>query len=164
MNQEQKAARDPGAVGVALGLIGLGAFFGIESFSIAVSPIYAKIGPTVFPRVVAGALVVLGLMLLRDAWRGTWRGETEADGRPARIDWQAALLIAGGLLATVVLIKPAGFVIAATVLFVLTSRAFGSAKLVADTGWGFGLSLVAYLAFVKGLGVDLPAGIMSGVM
>lgn len=156
--------RDKGAVGVALGLIGLGAFFAIESFSIPVSPIYAKIGPTIFPQVVAAALMILGLMLLREAWLGQWRGESEDDGSPARIDWQAVALIAGGLLATVVLMKPAGFVVAATVLFVLVARAFGSRKLLGDSAWGFGLALVCHLAFVRGLGVELPAGIFEGLL
>jgi putative tricarboxylic transport membrane protein len=156
--------RDRGAVGVALGIVALGAFFGIESFAIPVSPLYAKIGPTVFPRVVAAGLVVLGLVLLREAWRGAWRAEAEADGRAARIDWRAVLTLSAGLLATALLMNPAGFVIAATLLFVLTARAFGSAKLLRDGAIGFALALLSFVGFVKGLGLDLPAGLLEGLI
>jgi putative tricarboxylic transport membrane protein len=156
--------RDRGAIGVALGIVALGAFFGVESFSIPVSPLYAKIGPTVFPRVVAAGLVALGLVLLREAWRGDWRAEADADGRAARIDWRAVLTLCAGLLATALLMKPAGFVIAATLLFVLTARAFGSAKLGRDGAIGFALALVAHVGFVKGLGLDLPAGLLEGLI
>ena len=45
-----------------------------QTMSIPVSPIYAKVGPTVVPMMTAAALGVLGVLLLIDA--------RKADGRP----------------------------------------------------------------------------------
>jgi len=50
------------------------------------------------------------------------------------------------------------FVLAATLLFVLTARGFGSRAVLRDAAIGFVLALIAFLGFTLGLGLTLPAG------
>src|SRR4029434_5157120 len=59
-----------------------------QAMSIPVSPIYAKVRPSVVPMMRAVALGMLGLLLLIDAWRGGWQPEEEKAVTPDR----AALL------------------------------------------------------------------------
>src|SRR5262249_23022339 len=59
-----------------------------QTLSIPVSPIYAKVGPTVVPMMTAAALGLLGILLLIDAWQGGWQTEEEKAVTPDR----AALL------------------------------------------------------------------------
>ena len=54
---------------LGLGLVAVGIFFAVETTAIKVAPIYAKVGPTVFPWIVAGAFVVLGAIFAIQAWR-----------------------------------------------------------------------------------------------
>ena len=56
------------------------------------------------------------------------------------------------------LIGTAGFVIAATALFVFVARAFGSLRWKRDLAIGIVLSVGIFLFFVKFLNVNLPAG------
>ena len=82
---------------------------------IPVSPIYAKVGPTVVPVITALALAVLGVLLLVAAWRGGWQSEEE---QALTIDRVALAWIAAGLVLNVLLIGPAGFTLASIILFV----------------------------------------------
>ena len=56
------------------------------------------------------------------------------------------------------LIGSAGFVIAATTLFVCVARGFGSERWKRDLAIGLVLALAIFLFFVKFLNVSLPAG------
>ena len=50
-----------------------------QSAVIPVSPLYAKVGPTVVPMMTAIALAVLGVLLLVAALRGGWQSEAERE-------------------------------------------------------------------------------------
>ena len=70
-------------------LIGVGALlFAIVVFAqtraIPVSPLYSKVGPTVFPYLTVGGLGVLSVLLLVQGVRGGWQDTEEAAVRP---DW-----------------------------------------------------------------------------
>src|SRR5204862_363417 len=77
-----------------------------QAMSIPVSPLYAKVGPTVVPMMTAAALGMLGVLLLIDAWQGGWQTEEEKSATPDRA---ALLWIFAGLVLHVVLIGPAAF-------------------------------------------------------
>ncbi len=120
---------------------------------------YAGIGPNFIPAFVSAGLIVLGLWLLWDAWRGRWRIE---QARP--LDRGAFLWVSGALFAHMALIGLAGFVLAGAVLFAGVARGFGSGRMLRDAALGLVLCLGIFLFFVKLLNVNLPAGWLAPLL
>jgi putative tricarboxylic transport membrane protein len=154
-------ARGPALVGAGVVLFGLVVFH--QTTQIPVSPLYSKVGPTIFPYIVAAGLIALGIALVFQAWRGEW-GETDADSDARPVDWRALGWLALGLVLNVALIDFLGFVIASTILFVCTARAFGSKQWLRDIGIAVALALITYLGFDKLLGISIGAGILEGIL
>lgn len=140
---------------IALGVLGLAGVVFWQTFAIPVSPLYARVGPTIIPMLAASGLALCGALLLVSALRGGWQ---DAEERAAQPDRRALLTLAAGFLANVSLIGPAGFTIASTILFTLTARAFGSTRPLRDAAGGFAFALVAYLGFARALGINIGAG------
>lgn len=135
------------------GVVALGLFIAAATARMTVGPTHAMVGPRLFPILVALGLVLVGLALLREAVWGAiaHEGGIELDGR-------AIALVAGGLILQALLIERAGWMLAATVLFVCATAAFGSRRLALDAALGFGLSALAFVSFNYGLGLELPTG------
>ena len=141
-------------------LLGLGvlAFAGVvlaQTWAIPVSPLYSRVGPTVFPYITAGGLGLFGLLLLLQALRGGWQ---PAEERDLAIDWRALAWIVAGLALNAALIVPLGFTLSSALMFTVVARGFGSRNLLRDAGIGLALSLAAYFGFAKALGVSLGQG------
>ncbi|MGH2614818.1 MAG: tripartite tricarboxylate transporter TctB family protein, partial [Thermomicrobiales bacterium] len=79
-------------------------------------------------------------------------------------DWHCIGLLALALIAYLLLIEPAGFVIASAVLFVWAAYAMGSRRPVRDIIIGILLATALYLLFNRGLGLNLPAGVLEGIV
>jgi putative tricarboxylic transport membrane protein len=107
-----------------------------------------EIEEMVFPGIVGAGLLVSGGLLL--ARRGS---EPRALGNP-----RALGLVSLGAVADVVLLEPAGFIVASSVLFVCTARGFGSRRWARDAILGLAFSTGAYLLFTRALSLSLPAG------
>ena len=152
-----------GELALTLGIAAFGVFLAVQTMGIEVSPGYARVGPRVFPWVVSFALIGIGLWLAREAAAGLWESEDSTPAAPA-FDWRAFLLIGLGLVLHMGLIGRAGFVIASAVLFVCVTRAFGSRALLRDAAIALVLALVVYVGFRYGLGLDLPAGVLEGIL
>jgi putative tricarboxylic transport membrane protein len=144
---------------LALSVLLLGVFVAIETALLRTGPGYSAIGPKLFPWLVAAGLMLVGLALLREARSG----EVE---HPAGFELDASplLRVTGGLVAQILLMRPAGFVIASTLLFVAVARSFGSRRLVRDAAIGLVLCAVVYVAFTRGLGLSLPAGALGALL
>jgi putative tricarboxylic transport membrane protein len=144
---------------LALSVLLLGVFVAIETALLRTGPGYSAIGPKLFPWLVAAGLVLVGLALLREARSG----EVE---HPAGFELDASplLLVTGGLVAQMLLMRPAGFVIASTLLFVAVACSFGSRRLVRDAAIGLVLCAVVYVTFTRGLGLSLPAGALGALL
>ncbi|WP_342358435.1 tripartite tricarboxylate transporter TctB family protein [Terrarubrum flagellatum] len=110
-------------------------------------------GPQVIPEVVAGFVALLGLAHLVVALRSGFNLEPEAID-PKAIGWILFGLIF--LIASVPL--NIGFIIAMTVLFASTARAFGRTEIVVDLAIGFITGTVIYVIFTKLLTLGLPQG------
>jgi putative tricarboxylic transport membrane protein len=132
-----------------------------QTLSIPVSPIYAKVGPTVVPMITAVALGILGVLLLIAAWQGGWQSEEEKEVTPDRV---ALLWVAAGLVLNVLLIGSAGFTIASVILFVCVARGFGSKAIVRDAAIGAAFALIAYFGFAKTLGIDIGSGLVENAI
>lgn len=148
----RRAALGPLAAAAALAVLGL--FMLWEIWSIPVAVTYARVGPRVFPALVGSALLLNAVWLALESWRTR---EVVDDDQPP-VDWSALAWISAGLLAEAALLERIGFVLAASLLFVLTARGFASRALLRDGVIGFALALLAWLGFTYGLGLRLPGG------
>jgi putative tricarboxylic transport membrane protein len=143
---------------IGLGLLAVAAVIAADAAGMRVPPVHAKVGPRFFPYLVALGLAFSGALL---AWQ-SWRGQFEAEG--VSTDWLAVAAIVAGLIVHVSILKTAGFVPAATLLFVSVTFAFGSRRPGRDVAIGVMLALITYLGFTRALGLPLPAGLLSGVL
>jgi putative tricarboxylic transport membrane protein len=140
---------------LGLGVIGAAALAGWQASLIPVSPLYSKIGPTIFPYIAAILLAILGGFLVWQGLKGGWQPEDEKD---VPIDWRALGITFAGMVANVALIGPLGFTLASTVMFTLIAWGFGSRTPWRDAPIGFVLALAAYFGFAGALGVNIGMG------
>ena len=151
---------DQGEKAVAIAVLALAAVILWQAGTIP-SPLYAQLGPRVAPFIVGAGLAILGGALLISAISGNWRADPEEDDAP---DLPGLAWLGGGLVLNVVLIQPLGFVVASTLLFAFTARAFGARNWMRNAAIGFAIALLTYLGFEKLLGIHVGAGIFEGVI
>jgi putative tricarboxylic transport membrane protein len=146
---------------LSLAVLALGVAVAVGTSQLSSAGGYARIGPNVAPAVIAGGLVLLGIWLCYEAFSGGWRNaipdESEARGEH-RFHIAAFIWVSSGLIAQILLIDRAGFVLAQAALFACVARGFGSLKWARDFAIGILLGLAVFLFFVKFLNVNLPAG------
>ena len=166
MNDIHPRHRSLARIAPAEALIGLGLllFAGLvlwQTLSIPVSPMYAQVGPRVFPYITTAGLTVFAILLLVQAVRGGWQ---QPDEKEVTLDWKAVAFVTAGLVANVALIGPLGFSAASTIMFVLVAYGFGSRRPLRDAGIGLVLALSAYFGFAKALGVNIGAGVIENLL
>jgi putative tricarboxylic transport membrane protein len=137
----------------------LGLFVAVETATLRAGPGYAAIGPKLFPWLVAAGLLLVGVALLYEA-----HGGAVAQPVGFELDLPPALAVTIGLVLQMVLMKPAGFVIATAVMFVAVTYAFGSRRFALNAAVGLVLCLATYVAFTRGLGLVLPAGVLATLL
>jgi putative tricarboxylic transport membrane protein len=135
-------------IGLALGILGVTVGWNAHGLS---GGAYAQIGPATFPYAVAGALVVLSIWTIAEAWRGDFPERDHDEFGP--IAW-----IVAGLAAQLLLLNYAGFSIATGLLFAATARAFGKRKLWITIPVGIVISFAIWIMFTQVLRLSLPAG------
>jgi putative tricarboxylic transport membrane protein len=155
--QDQPRGLARGDLGIAIGVILLGLIAAWQTTEIPQSA-YAAVGPRAFAWAASAMLVVMGVFLAIDALRGGWSHETDEFGE---VDWPGGLWMLAGLVANVALIDVIGFILASTVLFVFTARAFGSRLIARDAAIGFALAFVAYIGFDRVLGYKIGSGLIE---
>ncbi len=148
---------------IGLGLIAIASVIGFETMQMQVPPSYARVGPQIFPYIIAIGMAITGAHI---AWK-SYRGEDEVaieidDYGPT--DWKSVAIIAAGLIAHMNLLKPLGFVPAGLLLFWSVAFAFGSRRYGRDIIVGLLLVLFAYAGFTYWLGLQLPPGILRGLL
>ena len=153
-----------GQVLVAGGVLAIGALVLGGSFFLPTGGGYAQVGPGVVPRIVGAGLIVIGAMLLREAFTGGFRGVDEEAERKLPLDWPAFAWVSAGIVAYGLLVEPAGFVIASTLLFVLVARGFASRRWLPNAVIGVILAAVVFAIFNYGLGLTLPAGVLAPLL
>ena len=147
--------RSGAEIALSLGVVALGIGVAAVTATLPSEGGYAGIGPNFIPAVVAGGIIVLGLWLSLEAFTGGWR---KRDEQPEAFQTSPFLWVSAGLFAHMLLISPAGFVIAGTVLFACVARGFRSGRWLRNTAIGLALSTAIFLFFVRLLNVSLPAG------
>jgi putative tricarboxylic transport membrane protein len=139
-------------VGVAVTL-----FSGINGISADAG--FAGVSPRFYPTVVGSMLSVLGLLLVWQGWREKRAPQnfvTEPAQAPAAPDFSLGVWVVGALLASAFLIEKIGFVLSATLLFVLAARGFGSRTYGRNILIGLVICFPVFWMFTKGLNVSLP--------
>jgi putative tricarboxylic transport membrane protein len=153
-----------GEILLALGVIALGIAYVFGTMAIPVSTSgYSRVGPADFPWGVSIALIVIGGFLLREALSGQWIGEgAQADALAFTLVPFAWISL--GLILDILLIEPAGFVLASAALFVCTAYGFGARNWLFTVAIGIVLSFLTYVGFSYGLDVGLPRGLLEGLV
>jgi len=144
---------------LAVFVLALGLFIAVETALMRTGPAYSAVSPKLFPSLVAAGLLLVGAALLYEA-----RAGAVAHPSGFELDLPPAVAITIGLVLQMFLMKPAGFVIATTVMFVAVAHGFGSRRPVLNTAVGFVLCLFTQVAFTRGLGLILPSGVLSPVL
>jgi putative tricarboxylic transport membrane protein len=109
--------------------------------------------------------VLVGLALTAAVASGSaWRTSRRAVATTGAPGWRAVGLIAAGIAIDILLVERAGFVIASSILFWLTARAFDAGRPVRDALFAIGVSAGAYLLFARLLELPLPQGVLAGWM
>ncbi|MCU1436016.1 MAG: hypothetical protein JWR71_2741 [Pseudarthrobacter sp.] len=154
-------------LGVAL-LLGAAGALVIADAARIVTP-YSQsdpVGPKTLPFIVGALLLVCAVLLAVNVIRG---GQGEAEGgedvdltHPA--DWKTVLPLVAAFIANILLIDWAGWVISGTVLFWGSVWALGGRNYIRDGLISLALSLLTFYGFYLGLGINLPAGLLEGIL
>jgi putative tricarboxylic transport membrane protein len=124
------------------------------------------IGPKPVPIVLGALLLLIAVLYAVDVARGG-TGEAEAGEDidvTSPIDWRTVLLLVGAFVVNLALIEPLGWVISGGVLFWGSAFALGSRHHIRNLFIAAALSLTTFYAFAIGLGVNLPAGVLQGIL
>ena len=156
------APRSGAGLAIGFGLVGLGLIVFLDSIGMQVPPTYARVGPQVFPYFIGFALTAVGVYFIWNASAPGARREVVPEGFDT--DWRALAIIGVGLLIHLNILKPLGFVISGVFLFLCVTFAFGSRNFLRDGIVAIILVLVSYLGFTHGLGLQLPGGILAGLL
>ncbi|MDN5796739.1 MAG: tripartite tricarboxylate transporter TctB family protein [Intrasporangium sp.] len=123
-------------------------------------------GPRPVPIVLGILMLVVAVLYAIDIRRGGVGASDEGEDvdLTARADWKTVglLLVVFGVSAA--LIEPLGWVIAGSLLFWGCSFALGNRHHIRGLLIGIAISLITFYAFAIGLGVNLPAGILQGIL
>ena len=124
------------------------------------------VGPKALPFVIGAALIVVAVFYAVDVARGgTGEAEEGEDiDLSTSVDWRTIGLLMGAFALNAVLIEPLGWVISGALLFWGSAFALGNRHHVRGLAIGVALSLITFYAFAVGLGVNLPAGVLQGIL
>ena len=153
-----------GQAAVSAGVLAIGACILWGSFYLPTGGGYAQVGPGVTPRVVGAVLLLLGGLLMREAFTGGFRGVDEDAEVHLPMDWVAFAWITGGIFAYGLLVERLGFIIASVILFVMVARSFNSRRWLLNIVVGVVLASFIFVVFNYGLGLMLPAGVLAPLL
>lgn len=131
-----------------LGLVALGLVIGWQASMMKVLTLYAKVGPAAFLWFVAATLILCGITVVVRAPPPNAEASNAA----------GPLAILAGLIQTVFLFEPLGFIVSCTLLFFATAWGLGSTRHLFNLAVGFTVSTIAFCVFRYALDLRLPAG------
>ena len=169
MSEKTLAGRggDRAQYGVCAGLALLGVLVLVDASRIgAATSSNDPIGPRPVPIILGLLLVVVSIFYAVDVARGGV-GEAEAGediDLSTRIDVRTVTMLIGVFAVNALLIEPLGWVISGSLLFWGAAFALGNRHHIRGLILGVALALITFYAFAIGLGVNLPAGILQGIL
>ncbi|MFC6355224.1 tripartite tricarboxylate transporter TctB family protein [Luethyella okanaganae] len=167
MTRLRSLMRGRSELGLAALLGALAIVVAIDTANIRHTAVNAGVmGPQVVPTIIAVGLGACAVALAIDVLRGG-HGAAE-DGEDVDLEagahWPTLLCLAGLILLTALLIEPLGFVIATSLLFYGSALLLGSRRYIIALLIGIVLAVLTFYGFVLGLGIGLPAGLLTGIL
>jgi putative tricarboxylic transport membrane protein len=155
-----------GELAFAGSLLLLGIIVLIDTKNMLVPPGSGSVGPQVFPTIIGSFIIIVSIALAVEVLRGNYGQPegTEFGEIHSKTDWKTLGMVSGSILTYPFLIESAGFVVASTVVFFGVGFAYGARKLLKNFLIALIFALVVYLSFTKLLNVNLPAGILDGIL
>ncbi len=161
--------------GIAIGgvLLAVGLGICVTTLGTGTLPGQDSLGPRLFPVLIGGGLMILGLANGWAGWRTLRRGPahegalipvSDAENVAEPGDWPTLLWVVAGLCVGALGYKTLGFIPAAWVVFVLTARGFAGHWSWKHALVGLIVVLIAFFGFTKGLGLPLPTGILASIL
>jgi putative tricarboxylic transport membrane protein len=137
-----------------------------DTYLVELPAINLTISPKVFPYAVSALLMGLSAILIINILRGdTALPEGHPEGTPIeKSDYKSFGIVLASLMAFLLLIENAGFIIAASITFFGITVAFDNKKHGRAAIFGTIFITVIYLSFTRFLNVQLPAGIFKGFL
>jgi putative tricarboxylic transport membrane protein len=144
----------------------LGIFVAWDTSGMDIPQDNSIVSPQTFPYMVAAFASLVGLGLIVDVLRGKngVPDGTEPGDPYSPINWKTMGIVAAAIGMHVILLETAGYVLAATVCFWGVAYAFGSRRILKDFLISAVFASIVYLAFSRGLNINLPAGIFDGIL
>ncbi|WP_330476056.1 tripartite tricarboxylate transporter TctB family protein [Terrabacter sp. C0L_2] len=158
---------DRAQYGMCAALAGLGIVLLVNSAQLApVASTNDSLGPKVIPTVLGILLLIVSVFYAVDIHRGGVGAADEGEDvdLDAKADWKTVGLLVVIFAASAALMEPLGWVIAGTLLFSGSAYALGNRHVIRGLLVGLAISLATFYAFAIGLGVNLPAGILQGIL
>ena len=155
-------------VGAGVLLLGLALAAGAVSIPSAAG--YGGVGPNFLPWLVAIALALCGVLIIREARSGGFRA-MDAPLGASRADWPAFAWVSAGLLANAALLTSIGFILSCTLCYLLAvqglrrangQRAMKPRTLVVDLLTGAAISAPVFWMFTQFLSINLPGLTKTG--
>jgi putative tricarboxylic transport membrane protein len=168
MTQASQATTVQTLVGAGVLLLGLALAAGAVSIPSAAG--YGGVGPNFLPWVVAVALTLCGVMIIREARTGGFRAMDAPAGAQAP-DWPAFVWVSAGLLANAALITTLGFILSCTLCYLLAVQGLRRASgqqaarprtLAIDIATGLAISAPVFWLFTQFLAINLPGLTKTG--
>lgn len=155
---------------IGAGALALGVLLGAGAVGLPPEVGYAGVGPAFLPWVVAGALVLCGALLVREALTGGYRDMEEPSGADTGF-WQGFAWVSAGILLNAALITTLGFILSCALCFMLAVHGFklsqghddrGLRGWLVGAGTGMAIAAPVYWMFTKLLDISLPGLTSTG--
>jgi putative tricarboxylic transport membrane protein len=154
--------------------LGVAALLGVIAIIVAVDTANIRhtavnagvMGPQVVPTLIAIGLGTCAIALAVDVLRGGHAEPEEGEDidLTGGAHWPTLLGLAGIILAGALLFDVLGFVIASALMFYGSALMLGSKRYVWALVIGVVLAVLTFYGFVLGLGIPLPAGLLTGIL
>lgn len=167
MSSIRTAIRGRSELGVAALLGAIAVVVAVDTAGIRHTAVNAGVmGPQVVPTIIAVGLGLCAVALAIDVLRGGHAEPEEGEDIDLSqgAHWPTLIGLAGIILAAAVLMDVLGFVIDAALLFYGSALVLGSKRFIWALLIGIALAVSTFYGFVLGLGVPLPAGLLTGIL
>lgn len=120
------------------------------------------VGPRTVPLLIGWVMLAVALLQVFIRFRPS-AGE-RGSGGDSISDWSAVWLVLGIFLLLIVLVERLGFVLAVGLFISGLSTFFARSRWVGNVLTGFMFAVAVYLLFTRVLGIELPEGVLKGLL